>query len=99
MPRVEFESDTLEELVRMAQRWVAGYPEGAADRAASQEPPPETLEDVLRRIKSAASQHFLRAVAERPGEEAPFKERMAALRTRHARKSSFLERLDLAKLP
>ena len=65
MPRVEFESDTIEELVRMAQRWVAAYPEGAADRAASQEPPPETLEDVLRRIKSVASRHFLRAVAAR----------------------------------
>jgi hypothetical protein len=63
MPRVEFESDTLEELVRMARRWVAGFPEFGADETASQPPVAESLEEVLARIKSPASLQFLREVA------------------------------------
>jgi len=65
MPRIEFEADTLDELVGMARRWVAAYPELAGDQApAHAEPPvPEPLRDVLLRIASPASQQFLREVA------------------------------------
>ncbi len=63
MPRVEFESESIEELVRMAQRWVAGFPEFGADETASQPPVIENLEEVLARIKSPASLQFLREVA------------------------------------
>ena len=66
MRRVEFEADTIEELVDMARRWVAAYPELASGPASSSiEPAPEQLEDVLARIKSPASLQFLREVAAR----------------------------------
>lgn len=63
MPRVTFESDELEEVVRMAQRWVAAYPEFVADETSPQPPVVESLEEVLARIKSPASLQFLREVA------------------------------------
>jgi len=65
LPRVELEADTIEELVDMVRRWVAGYPEEGADQSTDQELPPETLESVLERIKSPASRLFLREVAAR----------------------------------
>jgi hypothetical protein len=66
MTRIEFEADTLEELVEMARRWVAAYPElaPAAPALSGLEPPAtERLADVLGRITSPASRQLLREVA------------------------------------
>jgi len=66
MARIEFEADTLQELVAMARRWVAAYPEletsdaagtGARSRA------PEALSAVLARISSPVSRQLLREIA------------------------------------
>lgn len=68
MARIEFEADTLEQLVDMARQWVAGYaPTGPPPAAAAppQGPQPEELPDVLTRIVSPTSRAFMRAVAER----------------------------------
>ena len=67
MVRVEFEADTLEELVGMARRWVAAYPELAASEAQGDERTvgSESLEQVLGRIRSRASRQFLREIGER----------------------------------
>jgi len=80
MRRIEFEADTIEELVDMARRWVAGYPVLAADSAAQGEPAVEELEAVLRRIKSPASLQFLREVAARSlgGEALPIDDALRA---------------------
>ncbi|MBA3688381.1 MAG: hypothetical protein H0W81_06105 [Chloroflexi bacterium] len=65
MRRIEFEADTIGELVDMARRWVAAYPELARDQVPANPEPPalEELQDVLLRITSPASQQFLREVA------------------------------------
>ncbi len=66
MARIEFEADTLEQLVDMARQWVAGY--GGATARISVAPPQDRqteLRDVLARIVSPASRAFIRAVAER----------------------------------
>ena len=65
MRRIEFEADTIEELVDMARRWVAAYPELASAPAPGKAAPPaqEQLSEVVARITSPASQQFLREVA------------------------------------
>lgn len=76
--RVEFEADTLEELVAMARRWAAKEAGGAETQSGK----PEQLEDVLLRIRSPSSLHFLREVAARSLEgsalalDAAFRERL-----------------------
>ncbi len=68
MARIEFEANTLEELVEMARRWVAAFPEFATHtsgpaRVAS--PAPEGLADVLARITSPLSRRLLGEIAAR----------------------------------
>lgn len=64
MRRIEFAAETLEELVDMARRWVAAYPELQA-AVGAQPSGSERLEDVLARVTSSASRQFLREVAAR----------------------------------
>lgn len=53
MARIEFEADSIDELVEMARHWVDAYPV------------PEGLEAVLERITSVRSQRLLSEVAAR----------------------------------
>lgn len=53
MARIEFEADTLEQLVEMARHWVAAYPV------------PEALDAVLKRITTTPSKRLLSEVAAR----------------------------------
>ncbi len=64
MPRVEFEAGTLDELVEMARRWVAAYPELGFGLPDVESAGVEQLEDVLRRITSPTTRQFLREAAE-----------------------------------
>ena len=69
MPRIEFEADTEEELVRLAWRWVMGprhepyAAEAAADRDDAEQRRRQLLE-VLHAIRGVDSRRLVREVAE-----------------------------------